>query len=170
MSLHWYAHHLGDYSKDTRHLTMLEHGAYRLLLDQYYTIGGPIKDERKSIYRICQARTPQERAAVDKILDQFFILDEHSFWNNNRATAEISKQKKISDLRKKAGANAHANKKQTVVLNDGNLQPTTYNQLDTNVSNKGFSKKKGNGYAENKPTGSSTVEELIRKWDTSLEA
>lgn len=34
--MNYYERHLGDYSKDTAHLTMIEHGAYGLLLDRYY--------------------------------------------------------------------------------------------------------------------------------------
>ena len=31
--VNYYEHHLGDYAKDTGHLSMLEHGAYRIQLD-----------------------------------------------------------------------------------------------------------------------------------------
>ncbi len=30
--MNYYERHLGDYAKDTAHLTMIEHGAYTLLL------------------------------------------------------------------------------------------------------------------------------------------
>ena len=34
--MHYYQHNIADYRKDTIHLTLLEHGVYRQLLDQYY--------------------------------------------------------------------------------------------------------------------------------------
>ena len=34
--MNYYERHLGDYARDTGHLSMLEHGAYSLLLDRYY--------------------------------------------------------------------------------------------------------------------------------------
>jgi len=34
--VNYYKRHLGDYAKDTRHLSMMEHGAYGILLDHYY--------------------------------------------------------------------------------------------------------------------------------------
>ena len=32
----FYKRYLGDYQRDTGHLSMLEHGAYTLLLDAFY--------------------------------------------------------------------------------------------------------------------------------------
>lgn len=33
--MNYYEHHLGDYYRKAKHLTLLEHGAYRMLLDLY---------------------------------------------------------------------------------------------------------------------------------------
>lgn len=64
-----YPHHLGDYAKDTLGLSMLEHGAYRLLLDAYYAAEeAPADDE---VYAIARAGTPVERKAVEKVLKKF---------------------------------------------------------------------------------------------------
>lgn len=68
--MNYYKHHLGDYAKDTRHLSMLEHGAYRLLLDHYYATEKPIPDHLCE--RITNARTGAERKAVRSVLEQFF--------------------------------------------------------------------------------------------------
>jgi uncharacterized protein YdaU (DUF1376 family) len=68
-----YPHHLGDYAKDTMGLTMLEHGAYRLLIDAYYaTEEAPAQED---VYTIAKAGTPQERKAVDKVLRKFDLMD-----------------------------------------------------------------------------------------------
>ena len=32
--MNYYERHLGDYARDTGHLSMLEHGAYTLLMDR----------------------------------------------------------------------------------------------------------------------------------------
>lgn len=94
---------------------MLEHGAYRLLLDYYYTNGGPIPNDMKAINRACSAHTPTERRAIRKMLETYFEFHttrehefESEFWTQKHASREIEKQNKISELRKKAGANAHA--------------------------------------------------------------
>jgi uncharacterized protein YdaU (DUF1376 family) len=72
-----YPHHLGDYAKDTLGLSMLEHGAYRLLLDAYYASEEalPVDD----VYAIAKAGTPAERKAVDKVLRKFRIVDGRYF-------------------------------------------------------------------------------------------
>ena len=51
--MNYYERHLGDYAKDAGHLSMLEHGAYSLLLDRYYTTEQPIPADqaRWDVYR-----------------------------------------------------------------------------------------------------------------------
>jgi uncharacterized protein YdaU (DUF1376 family) len=72
--VNYYERHLGDYARDTGHLTMLEHGAYGLLLDRYYATeqGLPVDD----VLRLARARTKEERAAVNRVLKEFFVLRE----------------------------------------------------------------------------------------------
>lgn len=114
MSIHWYAHHLGDYSKKTQHLSALEHGVYRLLLDHCYACDGKIPDDIKALYRVCRADNHKIRLTVQKILKDFFLtsesdLSETRFWTQKRVLEEIAKHCDISEKRKKAAAIAHAN-------------------------------------------------------------
>lgn len=94
--MNYYEHHLGDYAKDTAHLTMLEDGAYRRLLDRYYGTEQGIPADQA--HRICRARSREEKAAVDAVLEEFFFLAE-GVWKNNRAEEEI---KKFSEKKPKA--------------------------------------------------------------------
>lgn len=87
--MNFYKRHLGDYAKDAGHLSMLEHGAYTLLLDRYYTTERPIQSLVEA-YRVCRARSAQERAAVDSVLAEFFTTDGQAFLNR-RAEEEIAK-------------------------------------------------------------------------------
>ena len=89
--MNYYERHLGDYAKDTTHLSMLEHGAYALLLDRYYSSEEGILDQIK--YKICQTKNQKERSAVDFILSSFFELVDGR-WINKRAEIEINKYKK----------------------------------------------------------------------------
>ena len=61
--MNYYERHLGDYAKDTGHLSMLEHGAYTLLLDRYYSTEEGIPADQ--VHRIARARTKEEKDAVD---------------------------------------------------------------------------------------------------------
>jgi uncharacterized protein YdaU (DUF1376 family) len=84
--MNYYERHLGDYAKDTGHLSMLEHGAYNLLLDRYYGTETGIPTDQ--VYRIARARTDDERAAVDVVLKEFFDLKD-GVWTKNRCDEEI---------------------------------------------------------------------------------
>ena len=86
--MNYYERHLGDYAKDAGHLSMAEHGAYTLLLDRYYATESGIPEDMP--YRICRARSAEERAAVDVVLAEFFQLVGGS-WRNDRAEEEIEK-------------------------------------------------------------------------------
>jgi uncharacterized protein YdaU (DUF1376 family) len=86
--MNYYERHLGDYARDTAHLTMLEHGAYTLLMDRYYGTEAGIPAEQA--HRLARARSEQERAAVDTVLAEFFTLID-GVWVKNRIEEEIAK-------------------------------------------------------------------------------
>jgi uncharacterized protein YdaU (DUF1376 family) len=86
--LNYYERHLGDYAKDTAHLSMLEHGAYGLLMDRYYATEQGIPADQA--HRVARARSKEERAAVDAVLAEFFVLV-NSTWTKNRIEEEIAK-------------------------------------------------------------------------------
>jgi uncharacterized protein YdaU (DUF1376 family) len=86
--VNYYERHLGDYARDTGHLSMTEHGAYTLLLDRYYATEKGIPADKA--HRLARARTEEERAAVDAVLEEFFRLVE-GCWVHARVEAEIEK-------------------------------------------------------------------------------
>ena len=95
--MNYYERHLGDYARDAGHLSMIEHGAYTLLLDRYYTTEQPIPQDQ--VYRVTRAISKAERGAVDAVLREFFLLQGDA-WTNRRAAAEIEKaQGKITAAR-----------------------------------------------------------------------
>lgn len=89
--MNYYERHLGDYAKDTGHLSMLEHGAYSLLLDRYYSTEKGIPEV--IAHRIARAKSKDEKKAVDFVLSEFFVL-ENGVWINGRAEEEIIVAKK----------------------------------------------------------------------------
>lgn len=107
--MNYYERHLGDYARDTAHLTLLEHGAYTLLLDRYYTTERPIPCDEA--HRLARARTREERAAVSMVLHEFFReRDDH--WHHKYADRVIEKtQTKIKAAREngKRGGRPKAN-------------------------------------------------------------
>lgn len=113
--MHYYKRNLGDYAKKTGRLSMLEHGAYTLLIDACY-------DRERFPTRIdaiewCWARTPEEMAAVDFVLSRFFTLDGDTYvqnrireevtayHQNSKRNSEIAKQRE--DNRRKRARSVH---------------------------------------------------------------
>lgn len=107
--MNYYERHLGDYAKDTAHLTMIEHGAYSLLLDRYYGTEQGIPADQA--HRIARARTKEEKAAVDVVLAEFFLLVD-GVWTNQRAEEEITKAHAKISAAKENGKKGGRPKKQ----------------------------------------------------------
>lgn len=111
--MHWYPRYPGDYSKDTAHLSMMEHGAYILLLDHYYSTGpidtkqcfsnASLMPDHSRIYRIAGAHTKEETQAVDNVIMYFFFLKD-GFYHQKRADEVIEKQRQSHEKRSSAGA------------------------------------------------------------------
>lgn len=84
----FYYHHIGDFNNATRHLTLLERGIYRDMLDLYYDSERPLMLDVSMLCRKLMARTEDERAAVINILGEFFFETQDG-WRNERCDAEI---------------------------------------------------------------------------------
>ena len=82
--MHWYKRYPGDYAADTGHLSLTEHGCYTVLLDHAYSTERPLPKDRAAIYRLARATEPDERAAVDSVLDQFWNEGPDG-WTNPKA-------------------------------------------------------------------------------------
>ena len=103
--MNYYEHHLGDYLRDTAHLSMIEDGAYRRLIDAYYIAEQPFADDKRELMKLCRAVTKQERDAVEYVLRKFFVYEEGSGWIHRRCEREIARFK---DKQRKAKASADA--------------------------------------------------------------
>ena len=87
--MHYYPHHIGDYQRDTAHLSVTEHGVYRLLMDHYYATEKPIPSDLPSLCRIIRATTKVEKDAVATVAGQFFTNDGNAL-SHKRIQAEIA--------------------------------------------------------------------------------
>lgn len=84
--MNYYRRHIGDYLKDTAHLTLLEHGVYTRLLDVYYTRESGIPEPQAA--RLVGARTKEELTALESVLEEFFELIDGT-WVQHRCEREI---------------------------------------------------------------------------------
>ena len=98
----WYPHFPGDYARDTADLTLMEHGAYRLLLDHYYSTGAPLPGDKQRIFRLCRAFHPEEQEAVCAVLNDFFSLQLDGY-HNGRADRQLQEMAEKKEKLKESG-------------------------------------------------------------------
>ena len=72
--MNFYKHFIGDYSRSTGDLSIIEHGAYRLMLDSFYGIGKPLPADKKALYRLLRADSEPDRRAIDNVSLRFWRL------------------------------------------------------------------------------------------------
>jgi uncharacterized protein YdaU (DUF1376 family) len=104
---HWYAFYPGDYGRDTAHLSLVEDGAYRRLLDYCYSTGKAIPADLEQAFRICRAFSSAEQDAVRMVLGQFFAKHADGY-HNSRADREIVKQAEYRTSLSEAGSKGAA--------------------------------------------------------------
>jgi uncharacterized protein YdaU (DUF1376 family) len=80
---------IGDYQRDTAHMTIAEHGAYMLMLQHYYATEKPLPSG-KALHRMLRAQDKTERDAIDAVVAQFW-LETDAGLVNERADKEIAK-------------------------------------------------------------------------------
>lgn len=119
-----YDHYPGDYARDTRDLNLTQHGAYRMLLDAYYSTERPIPDAAK--FRVVGAFTEQEQNETQWVLNRFFELrDGH--WHHERADREIEKaQPRIRAARENGRRGGRPKKTQLVSEQEPTGEPAGY--------------------------------------------
>jgi len=87
--LNFYKRYPADYQRKTARLTLAQHGAYTLLLDELYATETPLPADLNELYRICRAMSKPEQEAVRTVAEQFFPIGEDGLRHNRRAAKEI---------------------------------------------------------------------------------
>ena len=123
--MHYYNHNIADYRKDTAHLSLLEHGIYRQLVDTYYLDEKPI--ETKSVIRRLSIRTEEEKTALENVFSDFFAPSEcGNFHYHKRCDDEIEKYQAKKETAKANGSKGGRPKKpkKTQSVNSANPEKT----------------------------------------------
>ena len=133
--MHYYSHNIGDYRKDTGHLSLLEHGVYRQLLDTCYLSEKPLNLDHAELMRTHCARTADEMRAVETVLKDFFVSTPEGYIHK-RCDIEIeafhSKSDSARESAKARWARVRAEKEadamRTHSEGNANHKPLTINQ------------------------------------------
>ena len=137
--MNYYERHIGDYLKDTAHLSLLEHGVYSRLLDVYYTREGAIP--LAQVERLIGVRSKEEKAALANVLQEFFFVDgdvlrhsrcerEIARYQDKQAKAKRSADARWNAQRPQSEGNANASPDAMRTHSEGNAlqSPVTSNQ------------------------------------------
>jgi len=98
----WMPLHIENYLSDTGHLTATEHGAYMLLIMEYWRKGGLPTDE-KLLARLARM-SPEQWAESRDVLAAMFV----DGWRHKRIEAELAKADEIISKRKAAAVKMHS--------------------------------------------------------------
>jgi uncharacterized protein YdaU (DUF1376 family) len=131
--MHYYKRNLGDYAKKAGRLTMLQHGAYTLLIDSCYD--REIFPTLEQALEWTWASTEAEVEAVKFVLSRFFELDKDGCYVQDRILQELLHYHKNADTNKRIADEREAKRrenstKRVQVVNEAtpNHKPLTINQ------------------------------------------
>jgi len=132
--MHYYKFNIADYRKDTGHLSTIEHGIYRQLIDWYYLDEQPIPEETQVVIRRLRLGS-EEVNFLKNVLSDFFVLGKTGY-THKRIAVEIKDYSEQSEKNKNNGKLGGRPKKTQVVIdgfpdesqNNPNHKPLTINQ------------------------------------------
>ena len=135
--MHYYRHHIGDFLKDTGHLSNDQMGIYLRMLWKYYLDEKPLHDDCESIAFAMRS----DEKTVHLILRHFFTLQEDG-WRHNRCDKEIAdfhgKKEKATNSANARWKDANAMRTHTERNTDASIiganhKPITNNQVNTSI-------------------------------------
>jgi uncharacterized protein YdaU (DUF1376 family) len=137
--MHYYKFNIADYRKDTGHLSTIEHGIYRQLIDWYYLDEQPIPEETQVVLRRLRLGSDDVKF-LQNVLSDFFVLGKAGY-THKRIEVEIKDYSEQVEKNKNNGRLGGRPKKTQSVIsglpdesqNNPNHKPLTINQ-EPNIS------------------------------------
>jgi uncharacterized protein YdaU (DUF1376 family) len=141
--MHYYKFNIADYRKDTGHLSTIEHGIYRQLIDWYYLDEQPIPAETQMVSRRLRLGS-EELTFLENVLSDFFVLDK-SGYKHKRIEVEIKDYHEQAEKNQRNGKLGGRPKKTQSVIsgipddsqNNLNHKPLTINHKPIKENKRG---------------------------------
>lgn len=143
--MHYYQKNIGNYARDTGHLTVLEHGVYNLLLDWYYLNERPIT--MKEAVRVSRGNPDETQVVLyeffketedgwihsyaDRVIAEYHAKAERNRINGAKGGRPPKQQQPIDSIESKTQVVTHGMPKQTLTNNNKPLTNNTENQKDS---------------------------------------
>jgi uncharacterized protein YdaU (DUF1376 family) len=142
--VNYYKRHIGDYAAATRHLSLLEHGVYTMLLDVYYTAEKSLLADVRAVQRLVGAKSDDEREAVEIVLNEFFEKTADG-WHQSRCDEEIHHKQVKSEVNQLIGRMGGRPKE----ITDSVIPESETVKEQTKTVSEGFPAQKPNGTQAN---------------------
>jgi len=97
----WFKFYPGDYLADTRRLTRSQHGAYLLILIDYFATGEAPPNDDLLLARLTLCDTQSEWLAIRKVIAQYFEITD--VWLNSRCEKELLARRSEHTKKSEAG-------------------------------------------------------------------
>ena len=140
--MHYYKRNIGDYAKKAGRLTMLQHGAYTLLIDACYD--REVFPTLEQALEWTWASSEAEAEAVKFVLSRFFSLDKEGQYIQHRVLEELliyhtnaDTNKRIAIEREAKRREKNTNRVHIVDEPTPNHKPLTINQEPVVKQNRG---------------------------------
>lgn len=140
--MNFYKHYIGDFQRDTGHLSLTQRGAYLCLMHHYYATEKPLPNDHAALCRIAGAIDKAERDAVRVVMGFFMPVD--SGLMHKRIEAEIEKAGKQADTnrqiaiereaRRKAEREDHEQSTNRATNREPNQTPDTNKEIPSNLT------------------------------------
>ena len=138
--MHYYQFNIGDYRRDTAHLSHLEHGIYRSLIDTYMLEESPLSGDMKELERKHLIRTANEKKALRNVLKDFFKFDNSMFLHSRCDEDIISYRDKSLKASKSAKKRWEKDANAVRTHSEGNANHKPKNHKPITNTKKGFIK------------------------------
>ena len=100
--MHYYKFNIADYRKDTGHLSTLEHGIYRQLIDWQYLDEKPLPLETQVVSRRLRLGSDDEQKSLENVLSEFFEKSDKGYFQK-RIRMEIKDYQENADKNRRNG-------------------------------------------------------------------
>jgi len=138
--MHYYKRNLGDYAKKAGRLTMLQHGAYTLLIDSCYD--REVFPTLEQALEWTWASTEAEVEAVKFVLSRFFELDKEGCYVQDRILQELLHYHKNADTNKRIADEREAKRRENSTKRVPSVNEATPNHKPLTTNHKPIEKNK----------------------------
>jgi len=174
--MHYFEYNIKDYRADAFQLTLIQHGAYKQLIDQYYLNESPLTLDLEVLFYDLLVRGEDEKKAIVFILEKFFDKTESGYVHKRcdaviqafKAKSEKNRNNSYVRWNKVKDANAmpqecerNANQEPLTINKETKTKVNTPEGVDTNLWNDYLKIRK----AKKAPITETAIQALVREAD-----